>query len=73
MHRIRNEDGTERPTVNVKGGLVEGLDWSTAKHIYVETAVVPIPDGAESYPQSPPVSVENSPRLLGVKTDIVKK
>lgn len=26
MHRIREADGTERATVSIKGGLVEGLD-----------------------------------------------
>lgn len=46
MHRIKNVDGLERPTVSVKGGLVDDLDWSSAEHIFVGTAVFPIPDGA---------------------------
>ncbi len=54
MHRILDEDGTGRETVSVKGGLVQGLDWSTAKHIYTASAVVPIPEGRESYPGAPP-------------------
>ncbi|KAH8890486.1 hypothetical protein GQ53DRAFT_747515 [Thozetella sp. PMI_491] len=49
LHRLRDPDGTPRKTMSVKGGLVDGLDWSKAKHIYTRTAVVPIPPGVESY------------------------
>ncbi|EOO02328.1 putative glutathione-dependent formaldehyde-activating enzyme protein [Phaeoacremonium minimum UCRPA7] len=55
FHRIREADGTERPTVSVKGGLVDGLDWSKAKHIYTRSAVVPIPAGAERWEATPEV------------------
>ncbi|KAK4182191.1 Mss4-like protein [Podospora australis] len=54
MHRIREPDGTERGTVSVKGGLVQGLEWSGAKHIYTRTAVVPIPEGVVRYEGAPP-------------------
>ena len=47
MHRIRDADGRERDTVSIKGGLVEGLNWKGAKHIYTRSAVVPIPHGVE--------------------------
>ncbi len=49
LHRIRDADGTMRSSVSVKGGLVAGLDWQSAKHIFARSAVVPIPSGAEVY------------------------
>ncbi|KAK3898458.1 hypothetical protein C8A05DRAFT_18970 [Staphylotrichum tortipilum] len=49
MHRIREADGTERETVNLKGGLVKGLDWKGALHIYTRSAVVEVPKGVESW------------------------
>ncbi|KAF1834809.1 hypothetical protein BDW02DRAFT_318251 [Decorospora gaudefroyi] len=39
--------------VAVKGGLLEGLDWSAAKHIYCRSAVVPIPNGVERWEAAP--------------------
>ena len=33
-----------RNTVCIKGGVIEGLDWSNAQHIYTSRAVVAIPD-----------------------------
>jgi hypothetical protein len=53
FHRGRSPDGTERSTVSIKGGCVEGLDWSNGKHIYTRSAVVPIPHGAEQWRESP--------------------
>lgn len=53
MHRIRDADRKERDTVSIKGGLVEGLDWKGAKHIYTRSAVVSIPDGVESCEGAP--------------------
>ncbi|KAK4246827.1 Mss4-like protein [Corynascus novoguineensis] len=53
MHRIRNPDGTERETVSIKGGLVQGLDWKGASHIYTRSAVVPIPEGVERWEAAP--------------------
>lgn len=35
--------------VSVKGGCLEGLDWSRAIHIWTKSAMIPIPEGAESY------------------------
>ncbi|KAF3764532.1 hypothetical protein M406DRAFT_322642 [Cryphonectria parasitica EP155] len=35
--------------VSVKGGCLEGLDWSRAIHIWTQSAMIPIPEGAESY------------------------
>jgi hypothetical protein len=54
FHRIRGKDGRERPTVSIKGGLVEGLEWKNAAHIWTRSAVVPIPPGVESYEREPP-------------------
>lgn len=53
MHRIREADGTERETVSIKGGLVQGLDWSQAIHIYTRYAVVDIPEGVLSFEDAP--------------------
>lgn len=35
--------------VSVKGGCLEGLDWDKAIHIWTKSAMIPIPEGAESY------------------------
>ncbi|KAK3385257.1 Mss4-like protein [Podospora didyma] len=55
MHRTIEPDGTPRKVVSIKGGIVEGLDWRGARHIFTDDAVVPIPDGVESFPGTPPV------------------
>ncbi|KAF2114026.1 Mss4-like protein [Lophiotrema nucula] len=39
--------------VAVKGGILEGLKWEGAKHIYTRSAVVPIPEGVEKYEGDP--------------------
>jgi hypothetical protein len=46
-------EGGHPEGVAVKGGTLEGLDWSKAKHIYVRSAVVPIPEGAEKFEADP--------------------
>lgn len=53
MHRVKNVDGSERPTVSIKGGLIEGLDWAQGKHIFTKTAVVTIPENAERWDGTP--------------------
>ncbi|KAH8906278.1 glutathione-dependent formaldehyde-activating [Coniochaeta sp. PMI_546] len=35
--------------VSVKGGCIDGLDWGKAIHIWTKSAMVPIPEGSESY------------------------
>ncbi|KFA64850.1 hypothetical protein S40285_09045 [Stachybotrys chlorohalonatus IBT 40285] len=35
--------------VSVKGGCIEGLDWSKAIHIWTKSAMVPIPESSESH------------------------
>jgi hypothetical protein len=37
--------------VSVKGGCIDGLDWRKAIHIWTKSAMVPIPEGSESYEQ----------------------
>lgn len=37
----------------MKGGCLEGLDWKTAIHIWTKSAMVPIPEGSESYEGEP--------------------
>ncbi|KAI0862241.1 Mss4-like protein [Xylaria cubensis] len=53
FHRIVGKDGP-RPTVSIKGGCIEGLDWSGGRHIYVRSAVMKIPDEWETYETVPP-------------------
>ncbi|KAK4038530.1 Mss4-like protein [Parachaetomium inaequale] len=53
MHRIREPDGTERETVSIKGGLVNGLEWKGATHIYTRSAVVEVPEGVEQWEGAP--------------------
>lgn len=45
--RIIHDRGLDR--VSVKGGLLEGLKWDGAVHIWTKSAVVPIPEGVESW------------------------
>ncbi|KAI0404674.1 Mss4-like protein [Xylaria palmicola] len=54
FHRIVGRDGAPRPTVSIKGGCVEGLDWSGGRHIYVRSAVMKIPEEWETYETVPP-------------------
>ncbi|KAI2604601.1 hypothetical protein GGR54DRAFT_644414 [Hypoxylon sp. NC1633] len=39
--------------VSVKGGCLEGLDWKSAIHIWTKSAMIPIPEGSESYSEEP--------------------
>lgn len=55
MHRIRESDGEERETAIIKGGVIEGLRFDGAKHIFVRSAVVEIPEGAEKWDAEPDV------------------
>jgi hypothetical protein len=50
------EDGGDPQVVSVKGGLLEGLEWKNAKHIFTRSAVVPIPDGSEQWGAEPDVA-----------------
>ncbi|KAI0096861.1 Mss4-like protein [Nemania sp. FL0031] len=54
FHRIVARDGTPRPTVSIKGGCIEGLDWSGGKHIYVRSAVMKVSPEWEVYEAMPP-------------------
>lgn len=53
MHRSRDKDGSERGTVAIKGGCVEGLDWKGGAHIFTRSAVVPIPEGVKQFEAGP--------------------
>lgn len=53
MHRSRDKNGSERGSVAIKGGLVEGLDWKDGIHIFTRSAVIPVPEGAEQYEAGP--------------------
>lgn len=56
MNRTRDQEGHERGTLAIKGGLVEGMDWSDAFHIFTRSAVAPslIPKDAQQYEGLPP-------------------
>lgn len=45
LHRPILPDGTPKPILSVKGGCVEGLTLEGAKHVYVRSALVPVPPG----------------------------
>ncbi|KAG9248480.1 hypothetical protein BJ878DRAFT_476435 [Calycina marina] len=42
-----------RNFVSIREGLVKGLDWSKAVHIWSRSAVVPSPEGAKSFEMEP--------------------
>lgn len=69
MHAVRDDN---RKVVSVKGGCIEGLDWTTAKHIWTKNSLVPIPEGVERYEQEPPdddvssVSEQGDPLSCGM-------
>ncbi|OQO05933.1 hypothetical protein B0A48_10029 [Cryoendolithus antarcticus] len=54
MHVDRHEDGRIDETVSIKGGLVRGMSYEGAAHIWTKSAVVTIPDGVERWPGEPP-------------------
>ena len=62
MHRIRNKAGVERDTVSIKGGVIRGLEWTGAKHIFCTRAVVDIPEEAEKWDGEP---MEDKPEKDG--------
>ncbi|KAH8813130.1 Mss4-like protein [Xylogone sp. PMI_703] len=45
--------------LSVKGGCIEGLDWTQAKHIWCKRAMVPIPEGVERSDEEPTESDDN--------------
>jgi len=53
FHRGTAADGTPKATVSIKGGVIEGLDWSHATHIWTSRAVIPIPPGVPQWKESP--------------------
>ncbi|OAL51780.1 hypothetical protein IQ07DRAFT_507272 [Pyrenochaeta sp. DS3sAY3a] len=52
LHATIVENGNPS-TVSVKGGLLEGLDWTGGIHIYCRSALVSIPEGAERWEAEP--------------------
>ncbi|CAK7232323.1 hypothetical protein SBRCBS47491_008230 [Sporothrix bragantina] len=51
---LRDEASYDGTTITIKGGLIMGLDYSHAVHIYTDQAVVDIPPDVEQYPGTPP-------------------
>ena len=58
FHKSRKSDGSETETVSIKGGCIDGLDWSGAEHIFTRSAVVPIPPNSERWEVSPEIMEE---------------
>lgn len=57
--------------VSVKGGCLDGLDWTTAIHIWTKSAMVPIPEGSECYSEEPTDSEYSGPQeALDQPTDV---
>ena len=54
-HDLKESD-FDGATFTIKGGIIANLDYTSAVHIYTEHAVVPIPEGVEQYPGTPPGS-----------------
>ncbi|KAH7081184.1 Mss4-like protein [Paraphoma chrysanthemicola] len=52
LHATIMENG-DPDVVAVKGGLLEGLDWNGATHIFCRSAVVPIPEGVKRWEAEP--------------------
>ena len=46
-------EGGNPEVVAVKGGVLEGLDFGEAKHIYCRSAVYPVPEGVERWEAEP--------------------
>jgi hypothetical protein len=53
FHRNTDARGISKPTVSIKGGVIDGLDWSNGKHIWTSRAVVPIPQNVVQWNESP--------------------
>lgn len=45
LHEPLPSDGSKTEMVAVKGGIIKGLNWGDAAHIWCKSAVVPIPEG----------------------------
>lgn len=45
MHESIPEDGSQPEFVSVKGGILSGLNWGDAAHIWCKSAVYLIPAG----------------------------
>lgn len=47
------DDGSDPEVLTIKGGVIEGLNWEGGTHIFVRSAVVPIPEGAAQWETEP--------------------
>ncbi|ORX96849.1 Mss4-like protein [Clohesyomyces aquaticus] len=60
LHAHQFDDGVQAKVVAVKGGMLEGLKWEGAAHIYCRSAVVGIPEGVERWEADPDFSKKSS-------------
>lgn len=58
IHEYILPDGRKPDTVTVKGGLLEGLDWSGAIHLFCRSAVYQITEGAQMFDGEPEFAEE---------------
>ncbi|KAI0475293.1 Mss4-like protein [Xylariaceae sp. FL0804] len=49
FHRDRGPDGVLGDKVIIKGGYIEGMDWTGGRHIFMRSAVIKIPAEWEQY------------------------
>jgi hypothetical protein len=52
-------DNGDPPVVAVKGGVLDGLDFKGALHIFCRSAVVPIPEGVKRWEAEPDFSAKD--------------
>lgn len=52
MHMYILEEGSPE-FVTIKGGLIEGLNWTGGTHLFCRSAVVPIPEGVRRFEAEP--------------------
>lgn len=67
MHMYILEEGSPE-FVTIKGGLIEGLNWTGGTHLFCRSAVVPIPEGVRRFEAEPvdwPVATSTSERNKG--------
>ncbi|KAJ3492616.1 hypothetical protein NLG97_g5271 [Lecanicillium saksenae] len=52
-HVVALPDGSLKRTVSIKGGAVEGLDVTGARHIWTRSAIVDVPEGSDKASPGP--------------------
>jgi hypothetical protein len=58
IDQLSTEKGLDPDRIGVWGGCLDGLDWKKAIHIWTRSAMVPIPEGSESYSEESELNSE---------------